>query len=180
LDFLNRDQISKIHRLGKVRNTNRVLNGLSDYISNFREGYSNIYYLNKLGRMYVNCDKVRKKNANVNHTIMRNQFYIFIGLPTHWKNESKVKDDKISLICDAIFQKEGKLNLLEIDHKQKSIENRQKIKLYKELKHNKIIETNIGYFPRLYWVTTTEYRRKQLQELCKELPCTVYTMDDIR
>ena len=39
LDFLNRDQLSTIHRLGKVRNTNGILRDLSPYLSNFREEY---------------------------------------------------------------------------------------------------------------------------------------------
>jgi hypothetical protein len=41
------------------------------------------------------------------------------------------------------------------------------------------LTNHLGYFPLLIWVTTTEFRRKQLKELCP-FPCEVYTLDDIR
>jgi Replication-relaxation len=180
LDFLNRDQLRKIHRLGKVRNANRILKELSPYLSSFREEYSTIYYLNKEGREYVNCQKVRRKNNFVNHAIMRNDFYIFAGFPREWTNETRVKDDKYSVICDAWFKWNGKYHFLEVDSTQKMKENREKVKQYFGLFSNGAIQEHLGYFPTLVWLTTTELRRKQLKELCKDFPCVVYTVDDIR
>jgi hypothetical protein len=180
LDFLNRDQLSTIHRLGKVRNTNRVLTELSPYLSSFRDEYSTIYYLNKEGREYVNSSKIRKKNSFVNHVIMRNDFYIFAGFPYEWKNEMKISDGKYTVICDAWLKFKNKFHFLEVDSIQKMKENRAKINQYVGLLKSGLIKDHLGYFPTLIWLTTTELRRKQLIELCKDLPCVVYTIDDIR
>lgn len=174
LDYLNRDQLSKIHRLGKKRNTNRILNDLSQYLSHFREEYTTIYYLNKEGREYVNSQKVRRKTSFVQHVIMRNDFYIYSGFPKDWKNEIKIMDDKNSVICDALFSKNGKNYCLEVDSKQQMKENRAKIKRYLSLYNG------ANNFPTVIWLTTTENRRKQLVELCKDMPCVVYSIDDIR
>jgi hypothetical protein len=180
LGFLNRDQLIKIHRLGKVRNANRILKDLSPYLSSYREEYSTIYYLNKEGREYVNSTKVRKKNNFVNHIIMRNDYYIYSGCPHERKNEMKIRDNKNSIICDSWFKKDGRFNCLEVDLTQKMKENRAKITQYINLFQNGAIEKHLGHFPTLIWITTTELRRKQLRELCKDLPCEVYTIDDIR
>lgn len=180
LAYLNRDQLQKIHGLGKVRNTNRILYSLSPYLSSFREEYSTIYYLNKLGREYVNSTKVRKKNNFVNHIIMRNDFYIFMGFPHEWKNEMKMKDGQFSVICDAWFKSNGHFNCLEVDLTQKMKENKAKILQYKGLYKNGAIEKHLGHFPTLVWLTTTELRREQLKELCKDIPSVIYTINDIR
>jgi hypothetical protein len=181
LDFLNRDQISIIHRLGKKQNTNRILRELSPYLSSFRENESpTIYFLNKEGREYVNSTKERKKNKFVNHVLMRNDFYIFSGFPHDWKNEIKFTDNEFTVVCDALFKKDDKFQFLEVDSLQKMKENRSKIANYKGLFANKTIHEHFGYFPKLVWVTTTDFRKRQLIELCKGLPYAVYTINDIR
>ena len=62
-DFMTRDQINKYFKLGKVRNTNRVLKNLSSYLVSYREGNQSVYYLSKIGREYVECTKVRKRQS---------------------------------------------------------------------------------------------------------------------
>jgi hypothetical protein len=180
LDYLNRDQLSTIHRLGDVRNTNRVLKTLSPYLSSFREEYSNIYFLNKEGREYVNSNKERKKNKFVNHVIMRNDFYIYSGFPHDWKNEIKFSDDNYMVICDSLYKSKDKYHFLEVDSLQKMKGNREKIMQYKGLFANKTIHEHFGYFPKLVWLTTSIFRKKQLIELCKGLPYAVYTTTDIK
>lgn len=180
LDFLNRDQLRKIHRLGKVRNANRVLRDLSEYMASFREEYSTIYYLNKEGREYVSSTKIRKKNCYVQHVLMRNDFYIFTGFPHEWINEAKITDGKNTVVCDAWYKKGGLYHMLEVDHQQKMKENREKIKVYRSLFNDGGLANHFGYFPKLIWLTTTELKRKQLTELCKGLPSMIYTIEDIR
>jgi hypothetical protein len=179
LDFLSREQLQRIHNLGKVRNANRILRTLSPYLQSFRENYSTVYYLSKEGREYVNTDKVRRKNQFVNHVLMRNEVYILMKCPHEWKNEMKVHDGQYTVICDAWFKAKGKYHFVEIDSTQKMKENREKIKQYQGLYQNGALTNHLGYFPLLIWVTTTEFRRKQLKELCP-FPCEVYTLDDIR
>ncbi|MDQ0975898.1 hypothetical protein QFZ31_005776 [Neobacillus niacini] len=180
LDYLDRDQLNRIHRLGTIRNTNRILKQLSNYLSSYREDYSTIYYLNKEGREYVTSEKIRKKTNFVNHVIMRNQFYIYAGFPSKWKNEMKLSDREISIVCDAWFKANGKYHILEVDYQQTMKENRNKIEKYRGLYTNKSMESKLGHVPPLLWLTTTELRKKKLVELLKGLPYGVYTINDIK
>jgi hypothetical protein len=180
LDYLNREQLQKLHGLGKVRNANRILKDLSPYLSSFREDYSTIYYLNKEGRYYVDSKKIREKTNFVKHVIARNNFYIFYRCPHNWKNEVKVTDGRQTIICDAWFKINDKYNFLEVDVQQSMKENRNKVERYCELHRRGAIREHLGYFPNLIWLTTTELRRKQLKNLCNELHCKIYTLDDIR
>jgi hypothetical protein len=180
LDYLEREQLQKIHRLGRKRNANRILQQLSPYLSKYREEYSTIYYLNSNGRDYVNSNKIRKKTNFVQHVLMRNDFYIYAGYPAEWKNEMKLSDGETTVICDSWFKSNGKYHILEVDHCQTMKENRNKIEKYRKLFDNGVMKTHLGYLPLLIWLTTTELRKKKLIELCKGLPYMVYTIDDIK
>jgi hypothetical protein len=180
LDYLNREQIQKIHRLGKKRNANRILQQLTPFLSSYREEYSTIYYLNAIGRDYVNSNKIRKKTNFVQHVLMRNDFYIYAGYPSEWKNEMKLSDGEMTVICDSWFKRDGKYHILEVDHCQTMKENRNKIDKYRKLFDNGVMKAHLGYLPLLIWLTTTELRKKKLTELCKGLPYVVYTIDDIK
>lgn len=179
LDYLNRNQIQRLHRLGKTRNTNRVLNDLTSFLSSYREGYQTVYYLNSFGREYVNSQKVRKKSQFVNHVIMRNEFFLFMKCPVEWKNEMRVKDGKVNLIVDAWFKSGGKFHFLEVDSTQKMAENRAKINAYRELQQRGIIARDVGYFPVLVWLTASDYRKKQLQSLLEGIPSRVFSLSEI-
>jgi hypothetical protein len=146
LDYLNRDQINRIHRLGTIRNANRILKDLSPYLTTFREEASNIYFLNKDGREYVNSQKERKRNKFVNHVIMRNDFYIFSGFPHDWKNEIKFSDDEYTIICDSLYKSNGKYHFLEVDSLQKMKANREKIDNYKGLFENRTFMNTLDIF----------------------------------
>lgn len=178
-DFMTRDQLQRYFRLGGVRNTNRVLGRLEGYLQSVREGYESIYYLSREGREYVSCDKVRRKGSQVRHIVMRNEFWLFSGCPSEWRNEVKVSDGKVSLVCDSMFKKSLQYHFLEVDNIQKMNANKVKIQKYLQLKENKSVIQQLGHFPTIVWLTTTELRRKKLQSLCKELPCIVYTITDI-
>jgi hypothetical protein len=180
LDYLNREQLQKIHRLGQKRNANRILQQLTPYLSSYREEFSTIYYLNKTGREYVNSQKIRKKTNFVHHVIMRNDFYIFVGYPHEWKNEMKLSDGINTVVCDAWFKSNGKYNILEVDHCQTMKENRNKIEKYRGLFEAGAVEKHFGYFPMLIWLTTTKLRKRKLMELCEGLPHFIYTVDDIK
>lgn len=180
-DFLTKDQLSCYFKLGKARNTNRVLGDLAPYLVKIRDGYQSIYYLSKEGKEYVGCEKIRKKSSHVQHTIMRNAVWLYFGFPPDWKNEIKVTDGKTTLVTDAMFMKMLHYHFLEVDLTQSMKENKSKIARYKELNENGLIAQKLGHFPALVWVTTTELRRKQLQEACKTLPgAKVYTLVDIQ
>lgn len=175
---MTRDQLGRYFNLGKKRNTNRVLHNLSSYLSSIRDGYETIYYLNNLGRHYVDCDKIRKKGGHVQHTIMRNEFWLFHKSPRDWKNEVKISDGTTSIIVDGMYSRNGFQHFLEVDNLQTMKENREKIKRYKELMPS--VVKQLGYYPTLVWLTTTELRREQLEVSCGGLKCKVYTINEIR
>ncbi|MGB2872429.1 replication-relaxation family protein [Psychrobacillus psychrotolerans] len=162
--------LKKFGFLGSIRNTNKVLNRLSSYLNSFRDGYQSIFYLSKEGKLYVDCEKVRKKSGNIQHTIMRNDIWLYYGCPHDWRSEIKVSDQKTNVIVDAMFTKNLRYHFLEVDHLQSMTENRTKIKRYKNLCTNGSLAQTLNHFPRIVWLTTTNLREKQLLEACKDLP----------
>ncbi|MER2006277.1 MAG: replication-relaxation family protein [Psychrobacillus sp.] len=180
--FMSRDQIRRVFELGTVRNANRVLRELGEYLYRVQDGHQSIYYLNKEGRQYVGSDEIVKKSGQVQHCLMRNDFWLFVNRPKDWLNEVEVSNKKgtVRVVSDAKYSIGGIVHLVEIDHLQHMRENREKIKKYAELLPAYALQ--MGHFPVLDWVTTTELRKQQLQEACKEkgLVCRVYLHREIK
>ena len=179
-DFLTRDHLRRLHHLGSIRNSNKVLLSLKPYLNSFRDGYDSVYYLSKLGREYVGCDKIRKKSSSVNHILARNSFYIHAGCPTQWKNEVKISDGENTIVMDAWFKSQNNWSALEVDLTQPMKENRKKAKAYEGLYQRGRVSKQLGHFPVVTFITTTEYRRKQLRDACKNFPSVIYTLEDIK
>jgi hypothetical protein len=173
LDYLNRSQIQRMHNLGSVRNANRFLKSMDQYLAHFRDT-ENIYYLNKEGRARIDCQRVRKKTTNARHFLMRNDLYIELGRPSTWKNECKlsIPDTDISLICDAYYTIRNKTYIVEVDNTQKMTKNKHKVKEYRKL-------SEVTDFT-LIWVTTTEYRKKRLEAISEGLKAKVYLWGDLK
>lgn len=174
MDYLSRSQIQTLHDLGSARNKSRVMKDMSEYVSSFRDGEL-IYYLSKEGRELVSATKIRKKTLQARHYIMRNSLYVAYGAPTTWKNEVKLEVPKqIRIVCDALFTQDGHYQIIEIDNQQKMSTNKSKIAKYRKL-------LELGVFdkqPRFIWLTTTNYRRKQLAQLCEGLDVQLFTVSD--
>jgi hypothetical protein len=181
LDYLSRGQIQLMHDLGGDRNARRVLANLSDFVANFRgESGESIFCLNRAGRERVGAEVVRQKTNQVNHFLMRNDFYIRF-LPEDWKNEMKMSvKDVVTVIPDAYFRYEMRRHFLEVDHLQHMHKNREKIEKYRKLKETGAFQEKLKYFPRLVWVTMAESRKKQLLEWSVGLEAIVYTWEEIR
>jgi hypothetical protein len=181
LDYLSRGQIQRMHDLGGERNARRVLANLSEFVASFRgESGESIFYLNRAGRERVCAEFVRQKTNQVNHFLMRNDFYIRFS-PEDWKNEMKMSvKDVVTVIPDAYFRYEMRRHFLEVDHLQHMHKNREKIAKYRKLKETRAFQEKLMYFPRLVWVTMTEGRKKQLLEWCVGLETVIYTWDEIR
>jgi hypothetical protein len=174
LDYLSRSQIQTLHRLGGPRNANRVLKGMEEYLSSFREN-EKIYYLNKEGRLRVNSEKICKKTPQVIHYVMRNWLFIALGCPATWQNEIKLSvKNEVTVIADAIFSRGDVYNIIEVDYSQKMLENKEKIKRYKYLFSLNVLKKP----PKMYWITTTTHRKKQLLSLCEGIDTTVYLVSD--
>ncbi|EIT85890.1 phage protein [Fictibacillus macauensis ZFHKF-1] len=176
--YLTREQLRILNDLKSKRNANRILQLLKPYISSFREGNDVIYYLSKEGREQIGSEIVRKKTPQAYHHVMRNWFYIFASQPQQWQNEMKVGG---KVIADAIFKKGGKWHLLEVDNQNAMSANKVKIAKYKALYESGAFQNHkdYGYFPTLLWVTRSEARQKKLLELCKDIPCNAFCLEDI-
>jgi hypothetical protein len=174
LDYLNRSQLQALHNLGSDRNAQRILQQMNHYLSSFKDG-EYIYYLNKEGRELVNSSKVLKKTTQARHYIMRNSLYIAFGSPATWKNEMKLEvPQQVKVIADALFKRDKRYHIVEVDHTQKMVKNKGKIERYKKL-------IKLGVFdkdPKFIWITTTELRRKQLLSLCEGLDVQIFTIKD--
>lgn len=174
LDYLTRSQIQTLHKLGSNRNASRVMSELSDYVSYFRDN-QHVYYLNKEGRELVGCTKVRKRTIQARHYIMRNSLYIAFGCPASWESEMRLEIPKqVKVVCDALFKVGDRYNIVEIDHTQKMSVNKVKMNKYRKL-------IDLGAFsksPKFVWMTTTEYRRKQIEKICEGLVFQVFTAQD--
>jgi hypothetical protein len=174
-DYLSREQIQRMHNLGKTRNAQRILGNMTKYLSFFTEDRKKVYYLNSAGREKVQAEKIRKKTAMIHHYLIRNDLFIQLGRPSSWKNEVKITipDSKISLVADAAYISNKLHRFVEIDCTQSMSKNREKIKRYQQLS---------TFNPQfiLVWVTTTIFRKKKLESLCSELKCRVYVWDDIK
>jgi hypothetical protein len=172
-DYLTREQLQRLLNLGQTRNAQRILSEMAEYLSHFTENRKKVYYLNTEGRERVQADKIRKKTPLVNHYLMRNDLFIAVGRPVSWKNEVKISVNDISLIADATFISNKFHHFIEVDYKQSMSKNIQKIKKYRTLS---------TYNPqfKLIWVTTTPYRKKRIEELCKDLNTKVYLWEELK
>lgn len=178
LGFASRSQLQKLHTLGSNRNACRVLQKLSPYLNSFRSD-ENIYYLNKQGRELVGTDKVMTKNMHYHHILMRNDAYILFGCPSYWKPETPIKTSQFTIVPDVFFCKR-QYHFLEVDRTQKMTVNYNKIKRYKALHESGVFQRRYKHFPKLVWITTTDYRMNKLLEVSGDLPCDVYTVKDLR
>jgi Replication-relaxation len=176
--FMTRSQLQRLHALGTPRNASRVLKNMSECLNTFRE-HENVYYLNKRGRERIGSATIRTRSLQIHHILMRNELYLFFNRPSYWQTEIPVAVGDLKLIPDVLFAKD-KYYFAEIDHTQKMTVNQKKIEKYRQLKKTGAFQERYKHFPKLIWVTTTEHRKKQLQNACKDLEHDVYTLEDFR
>jgi hypothetical protein len=163
-----------MHDLGGARNAQRIMKELDDYVSSFRDG-ENVFYLNKQGRQLTGCRKVSTKTNQAKHYIMRNDVYIAFECPKDWRTEMKLGvPGEVSIVCDALFKKDERFHIVEVDHTQKMSVNKAKIQKYKRM-------VELGVFdkpPVFIWMTTTNFRREILSQLCEGLETIIFTVGD--
>jgi len=154
---------------------------MEEFVHSFREDrYGTVYYLNKCGRQMIGSKKIYKRTLQVRHTLMRNDFYLYVGCPTNWKNELKVTDGQTTIVTDAVFMKNKQYHFLEVDNTQAMVENSAKIRKYREMFNRGLFQKEFGYFPTLHIVTVSAGRVRRFKELCEDLPASIYVIDDIR
>lgn len=154
---------------------------MEEYLQSFREDqYGTVYYLSKIGRQMIGSKKVVRRTLQTRHTLMRNDFFFYMGYPPNWRNEIKVTDGNTTLVTDAVFVKNNRYHFLEVDNTQTMAENGAKIKRYREMFERGLFQKEFGYFPTLHIVTVSRSRVRRFVELCEGLPVKVYHSEDIR
>lgn len=184
-DYLTIKQFRQLIDLGGERNAYRVIKQLEPYLSVFKDEGTNVYYLNKNGREYVNSKRKRTKLTTAQHYLIRNNLFIRLGKPYTWQNEvllgyeTENKKHDINVVADAHFTKHSipfpKDHIVEIDNTQKMKKNAIKIDKYRRLTERGVFKVR----PKLIWVTTSPYRQKALKELCDGMEAEVYLYSDL-
>lgn len=189
-----------IHDLKSYRNAARIVSTqLKPYLNETFHEREKVFYLNKDGRSFIGSEKEPQKPTFIAHTLLRNEVYIHFNCPSDWKNEytleasikppsqleafmgSNIKfADKLKVITDAMFTRNGYVHFIEVDHKRDMIDNKKKIDKYAEILPLK--RKDYEQVPILYFFTTTETRKKKFQELLKgrSIRHEVWTFDEIK
>lgn len=178
LDYLSTSQLQRLHGLGGDRNTRRVMDSISQYVSSFRDT-ENVYYLNKAGRERIGSTVIRQKISPVTHYLMRNDVFIQRN-PEIFRTETKITIGDIRVIPDVWMQHKGAFYFVEIDNTQRMVKNKEKLQKYRALKSIGAFQQKYGYFPRILWVTALESRKKQLLDMFNGFDVTVSLWEEIK
>lgn len=176
--FLTTSQVQRLHNLGGIRNTLRILTDMKEYLHSYREGET-VWYLNASGRRTIGSETVRKRNQATRHVIMRNEVYI-ARRPELWRPEYAVKWDGKEIVCDALYRTGKDYTFVEVDLTQAMAANERKIATYKELRDSGRWQARYGDFPTVLFVTTSDHRRKRLIAAAGDLKAEIITFDDLR
>ncbi len=182
--------LQRIHDLKSYRNACRVVRQLEPYTHSIYHEREKIIYLNKEGRELIGSNKEVKRTSYMSHTLLRNEVYLYFNCPLDWKNEYPLETSQKALtafdiqvkgitpinkkrvVADAVFTRNGYLNIIEIDNTRNMSDNKKKIELYKGILPN----LNM---PMLYFFTHTEDRKRKLQEWMKGMKSEVRLFKEI-
>jgi hypothetical protein len=178
--YLTINQIEKINNLKSYRNAYRIIYEMGELLNSHR-GYKNIFYLSAEGRKMIGSDKVRRYSKNIEHCLMVADAYIHFNKPALWMNENKFYIQKLdhTIIPDSFFKVDGRFCFLEADRCTDMKQNKEKIKQYKAFKDIGSFQEKNGHFPKLIFITLTEYRAKTLRALLNGMVAEVYLHKDI-
>ncbi|MFD2702765.1 replication-relaxation family protein [Paenibacillus shunpengii] len=179
--YLTTSQVQGLHNLGGRRNTTRILNDMSEFLSSFRDGES-VYYLNARGRKEIGSEKPQlRRTQHVGHTIMRNDVIIALQ-PEIWRPEYTIKWDNNAIQADALLRTKSAYTFLEVDRTQSMAQNQRKLDMYRALKDTGRWQAKNGPFPLLLFITVSVYRAERLREILSKsgMDAQVLTIEDLR
>lgn len=169
LTYATREQLQVIEGLGGDRNAHRILFRMEreKAISSIRMERK-VYYLSNRGKEQIGSAQGDLKRSQIKHTIMRNDLYIKLGMPSNWQKEIPVKFKGVKdyLIPDAMYNVGAKFYFIEIDNQQAMRTNYDKIERYKEL--FRAVFHQYREHPTLIWYTLSDVRKEKLEKACKD------------
>jgi hypothetical protein len=167
LGFATRKQLQLIEQLGGDRNAHRILKEMEkDKLIGSQRTEQKIYYVAARGRDAIGSTKEELRTGKMKHTLMRNELYICLGMPSDWRTEVPVTWGENKLIPDAMYHLKGEVHFVEVDNTQPMRANYDKIKKYSEL--SRLIFESKKHLPTLIWCTVTAARIVKLEEACKK------------
>lgn len=176
--FLTTSQLQRLHNLGGRRNACRILNDMNELLSSFQMD-EKVYYLSAKGRKEIGSQTARRRTIHTQHTLLRNEIYIRYR-PDYWRAEFPIKWGNETIIPDAIFKRDNQFVFLEVDNTQSMSQNEKKIAQYRALRETQIFQRKHGHFPTILYVTTSEYRQKQLRALLDGMKAEVLTFNELK
>lgn len=180
LQYATVKQLHRLHDLKSDRNCYRILRQLKDdKLVNFIKREMNIYHLTKEGRELIGSEKELPKSRVMDHILMRNDLFIYLGCPPSWTIEQEVEVGKEVIRSDAYFRKNKEHYFVEVDHTQPMKENRKKILSYEKMNaaHRKQFDADIN----LVFYTVSQIRKQKLEQFAKgKVPIQVYSVTDLR
>ena len=182
-----------IHDLKSYRNACWTLKRVEPYTNTTFYNREKVFYLNKEGRALIGSEKEIKANQNLEHTLLRNDVYIYLNCPVTWESEKVLEyaseqpnlsgiivrgvnvATKKKIVSDGYYLRNGYTHVVEIDNKRDMMDNHKKIISYKEC--FKYLDT-----PRLEMFTTTLDRKRKLEKWLQEynLRGEIKTYEEIR
>jgi hypothetical protein len=186
--------LQEIHQLS-YRNACRIISTqLRPYIHETYFNKEKVIYLNKKGREMIASEKEEIKVSDKTiHSLLRNEVYIHFQCPYDWEIEHTLSaaveapssfgisfqglslSNKKTVICDAVFKRNGYFYLIEVDNTQDMKVNKKKIEKYKE-----VLPTYKEETPFLYFFTQTESRKKKLEEWLKGIRSQVLLYKELK
>lgn len=172
--------LQKIHDLKSYRNACYAVKKLEGYIHEIFVEKEKVIYLNKAGREMIGSTKEVKKTPLIEHSLLRNDVYLYFNCPVGWKTEHAIEIEKVvpetlemkikglkpvvkkKIISDATFIRNGYFHLIEIDNTRNMSDNKKKIALYTE-----VMPFIKQHIPVLLFFTTSDVRKKRLEAWCK-------------
>jgi hypothetical protein len=186
--------LQEIHQLS-YRNACRIISTqLRPYIHETYFNKEKVIYLNKKGREMIASEKEEIKVSDKTiHSLLRNEVYIHFQCPYDWEIEHTLSaaveapssfgisfqglslSNKKTVICDAVFKRNGYFYLIEVDNTQDMKVNKKKIEKYRE-----VLPTYKAETPFLYFFTQTEARKKKLEEWLKGIRSKVLLYKELK
>ena len=182
-----------IHDLKTYRNACYTLKQLEQYTNTTFYNREKVFYLNKSGRDLIGSSKEFKVSQKLEHTLLRNDVYIYLNCPIDWQSEKVIEyaseqpnlngiiirgvsvATKKKIVSDGYYSRNGYTHIVEIDNKRDMKDNHKKIISYAEcFKH---LDT-----PRLEMFTHTLDRKRKLEKwlIDNKLRGEIKTYEEIR
>ena len=180
LEFATLKHLQRLHDLKSYDNAYRILREMEQeglVLTEKRE--HKIYYLSKDGKIMIGSEKEFPPKRLIEHTLMRNDFYLFLDCPPSWEIERPVRTSAFEIIPDVTFKDRNGIPIfVEIDNKMSMRDNRKKINNYKNL--SPFFKKQFGKSLEVYFLTVTENRKKLLESYAKnKINVKVYSIFDI-